>query len=416
MSTITRPVPTARRAAPRSQTWIHVASHLDPRFGGVAKILPELCAAVSGTGECNAPLVGFCDPAELKSMAAPGRVHVECVSPAGLTGRLAESFGVTAGPLAAGPLSERLRQADGVHIHGLWEQHCVSAVRAARAARKPYVLSAHGMLEPWALRNKRWKKIVYSWLVERSNVSGAACLHALTRAEAENYRSYGAKNPIAVIPNGVHVPGDATAAAFLAQYPALGQKRCVLFLGRIHYKKGLNLLVQAWKQVAARDGDAHLVLAGPDFENTQASVERTVAELGLAGRVTFTGMLSGDLKWSAIQASEIFVLPSYSEGFSVSVLEAMGMGKPVVVTRQCNVPEVSLHGCGWVIEPDAGQLASSLLEYLRMPGARVRTLGANGRSLVEGSYNWTVIGAQMRAVYEWVPGGPVPGSVELILR
>jgi glycosyltransferase involved in cell wall biosynthesis len=411
MSTATRPVPTARRAAPRSQTWIHVASHLDPRFGGVAKILPELCAAVSGKGECNASLVGFCDPAERISMGGTGRVQVECVSPAGLAGRLAEGFGVT-----AGPLSERLRKADGVHIHGLWERHSIAAVRAARAARKPYVLSAHGMLEPWALRNKRWKKIVYSWLVERSNVSGAACLHALTRAEAENYRNYGAKNPIAVIPNGVHVPEDTTAAAFLARYPALEQKRCVLFLGRIHYKKGLNLLVQAWKQVAARDGDAHLVLAGPDFENTRASVERTVAELGLAGCVTFTGMLSGELKWSAIQASEIFVLPSYSEGFSVSVLEAMGMGKPVVVTRQCNVPEVSLHGCGWVIEPDAGQLASSIGEYLRMPASRVRTLGANGRSLVAGSYNWTVIGERMRTVYEWVLGGPVPGNVELIGR
>jgi glycosyltransferase involved in cell wall biosynthesis len=386
-------------------SWLNVASHLDPRFGGIAKMLPEFCAAVSDSGRCTASLLGFCEEGERSSLCGQAFIAAETISPgkfAWLTGARRKL------------LSGKLAGFDGVHIHGLWEEHTFAAVRAARTAGKPYIVSAHGMLEPWALRNKRWKKVIYSWLTERQNLSGAACLHALTEAEAKDYRRYGVKVPIAIIPNGVHVNEGATQEPFLEAFPALRGQRLVLFLGRVHHKKGLDLLVDAWTTVAAGTADAHLVIAGPDFENTRACIERRIQELGIGASVTFTGMLQSGLKWSALAACELFVLPSYSEGLSVSVLEALGMQKPVIVTDACNISEVRERGCGWVTTPEVTPIAAALHEFLRTPRTVASEMGRRGGTLVKERFSWDTIGTQTRAVYRWVAGGAKPLGVRMV--
>ena len=148
------------------------------------------------------------------------------------------------------------------------------------------------MLESWALKNKRLKKQIYAALFERRNLQGAACLHALTQAEAQDYRNFGLKNPIAVIPNGVEIPSAVSAEPFLAQFPALRGKQLVLFLGRIHFKKGLDILCRAWSKIFKNHPNTQLVLAGPDFENTQAEIQKLLQSLGAESQVTFTGMLT----------------------------------------------------------------------------------------------------------------------------
>ena len=292
---------------------------------------------------------------------------------------------------------------DGVHIHGLWEQSTFVAARAARVLGKPYVLSAHGMLDPWALGNKRLKKRLYAAAIERSNVARAGALHALTSAEAEDYRRFlgGKMSPhIAVIPNGVTIPHRLGARAFLTQYPELSDRRLILFLGRIHYKKGVDTLIRAWARLASTYPDAHLVLAGPDFEGTRARAEALVAELALAPRVTFTGMLRGELKWSALAAAGVFVLPSLSEGLSVSVLEAMGTGLPVIVTPDCHLPEVSDTAAGWMTQSGVEPLASSLENFLLNSAQTNRSMGARGRRLVEQNFSWGAIAKTMAALYQ----------------
>ena len=305
------------------------------------------------------------------------------------------------------------RQVSGLHIHGLWEQSTTIAARAGRHWQKPYIISAHGMLEPWALSNKRVKKRIYSALIERTNIEGSACLHALTQAEAEDFRRFGSQRPIAVIPNGVRVPASASSGPFFENFPTLQGKRIVLFLGRIHYKKGLDLLCKAWGQIAERWPEAHLVLAGPDFEGTRASIEALVESLGIHRHVTFTGMLQGDLKWSALRAAQCFVLPSYSEGLSVSTLEALGMGLPVIVTEHCHLPEVQEQGCGWVIRADADQLASALKQCFSASSKDVLEMSTRGRRLVEQRFAWPKIGAQMSELYRWAEGGPRPTTFDL---
>ena len=406
MTTLVQPPEHADVPMARSHgNWLSVVTHLDPKYGGLSAAVPALADAVSQAGRYSTSIACFCAPDEHFKPVTANPVPIDHL-PLGRLRWIKDS----ASRKAFGQLVDR---SAGVHIHGIWEHGAAAAASRARSSKKPYIVSAHGMLERWALANKRAKKIVYAALIERANLQSAHCLHALTQAEARDYRNFGLLNPIAVIPNGVTIPAHLSPAIFLERYPELREKRLILFLGRIHFKKGLDILAHAWARVAQRSPDAHLILAGPDSENTQAFLEKQLAALGVARRVTFTGMLSHELKWSALAAAECFVLPSYSEGLSVSVLEAMGAGVPVIVTQQCNLPEVEEHGCGWVIQPQVDELTAALNESLRASSREVADMGTNGRQLVSRHYSWPVIGEEMSAVYGWLNGGPWPACVEL---
>ncbi len=187
----------------------------------------------------------------------------------------------------------------------------------------------------------------------------------------------------------------------------------MLFLGRLHPKKGLMMLVRAWARSASSFDDAHLVLAGPDFEGTRATLGGLVDELGIRHQVTFTGMLAGPMKWSALAMASVFALPSFSEGFSVAVLEALGMGLPVIVTRACNIPEVAESRCGWVVESEQSAVEVAIEESLRLAAHDRKMMGERGMALVAGRFTWPVVGKQMAEVYRWVLGGPEPVNVEI---
>ncbi len=395
----------AGKVSPPESCWLNVVSHLDPRYGGLSAVVPQLGSMVAKTGEFSISLAAFCAPNELYSPREQDTLDLS-YWPTSRAQWLRD-------PALRDRFRNEVHHADGVHIHGLWEQSTAIAGHTARALRKPYILSAHGMLEPWALSNRRVKKLLYSALFERANVAGATCLHALTAAEAADYRRFGARGPIAIIPNGVHIPAAVTPEIFLTQFPDLRGKRIVLFLGRIHYKKGLDILIDSWAAVAKQHPDAHLVIAGPDFEGTRAPLEARVTQLGLEATVTFPGMLRSELKWSALAAAEAFVLPSYSEGLSVSVLEAMGTGLPVIVTEQCNLPEVKQLGAGWLIESNTVSLTSSLQEMMTHTPRMNRSIGDRGRSFVADRYTWSTVGNQMAELYRWVQGGPLPVNVDL---
>ncbi len=384
--------------------WLHVVTHLDPRYGGLSSAVPALGQALSKDTNCRAELAAFC-------------VAGEHFQPSGFS-----ASNVSYWPQGRGSwlhnqrlksnFAQRVAEVDGVHVHGLWEQSTLEACRAASAAGKPYVLSAHGMLESWALRHKRWKKLLYSTFIERANVRGAACRVALTAAEAGDYQRFGCAGPVAVIPNGVSLPETRDPEPFFADFPELRGQRLILFLGRLHPKKGVDLLVRAWTEVASHHRDAHLVIAGPDSEGTRALLEGLVAEHGLASQVTFTGMLRDERKWGALAAAEAFTLPSHSEGLSMSTLEAMGMGLPVVISRPCNLPEVEQHGAGWIIEPLCKPLVKALRALLENPAGANQAMGRAGSRLVEQRYNWTAVARQTAEVYRWVLGGPLPRHVE----
>ncbi|MGI4830214.1 MAG: glycosyltransferase [Janthinobacterium lividum] len=403
----TSPEGASERVGGTLPRWVSVVTHTDPRYGGLSTAVPRSGMAAMGTGLVDVSLAAFCVPEE----------HI---APPGYDGEHLSFWPAARGPwLTSSSLRRRfstlIRAFDGVHIHGLWEASTAMASRTARSTGRPYIVSAHGMLEPWALANKRLKKLLYAGLVERNVVAHAACLHALTYAEAEQYRAFGARAPIAVIPNAVAVPPDLSSRLFFSAYPQLSGHRLVLFLGRLHPKKGLDLLAKAWSHISHSHPDAHLVLAGPDAEGTADRFGAVLEAAKLANTVTFTGMLDESMKWSALAAAECFVLPSFSEGLSMGVLEAMGAGVPVIVTRNCNMPEVLDVDAGWVIAPDAAELQQALEAMLGAEPQENRAKGAHGARLITNRYNARHVAQQTAEVYEYVRNGIPPVSADLLL-
>lgn len=396
-------IPAAMGTARAAGTWLGVTEHLDAKYGGVCSVVPELCMAVNRTGDYRMSLGGFCAADE----SLPQIPELDIM-------RFPSGWKNWANVFLLSQLRESIRLADGVHIHGIWREHCALASWFARKLDRPYILSAHGMLDGWAVRSKRLKKGLYAALIERRNCAGATCLHALTRAEAGDYRRFGLRGPIAIVPNGISVPSDISPRPFFDAYPHLKDRRIILFLGRVHPKKGVDLLCRALPAIRRANSDAHLVVAGPDCDGFQSQVEAMIAEAKMESHVTFTGMMRGDLKWSAFAACEAFILPSHSEGLSVAVLEAMGAGCPVIVTRQCNMPEVSERQCGMEIEPVEEEIAEAVTTFLDLPWERRHAMGINGEALVRERYLWPAIGAQMASLYRWASGAARPSNVEIL--
>ncbi len=381
------------------RTSVHIISSLDPRSGGPSVSVPELAAAVTRDLRYENRLVTFSRRGEIVP-------PIEATPVETLPWRPAE---LLFGGDSYRALEALIKQTDVVHVHGIWQAHCTAAIRICRGHGIPFLVSAHGMLDPWAIRNRRWRKWIYSQLVERRNLSGASCLRALSLAEVEDYRAFGLQAPAALLPNGINIPA-ACADLFLERYPELADREIVLFLSRIQHKKGIHLLCRMWARVSRSFPTAQLVLAGPDEGNTVAEINRLISELGIQNSVTMTGMLDYGMKWSALHAATLFVLPSYSEGFSIAVLEAMGAGLPIIISSACHFPEVATKGCGVVIEPNERELECALLETLQAPSESRRAMGERGQRLVESEYNWQRIGSRTADVYDWMLGGPEPDS------
>jgi glycosyltransferase involved in cell wall biosynthesis len=356
---------------------------VDEKYGGLASSMPELCRAIDRTGRFTSRLAALCEEEEVTpSSFSPGVVSR---FPAGRLRWLLDSR-------LRRRLEAVIRQADIVHVHGLWREYSVLTSRICRQLGKPYLVSAHGMLQPWTLNDGGWKKRAYLSAVELPVLRGAVGLRALTAVETTDYRAIGLDNAVSVIPNGVAIPEGLSPRDFLDAFPHLLDRRLVLFLGRIHPKKGIDLLCRAWARLEKNLPDVQLVIAGPGEGNSIAALSRLIRELDIEGRVTLTGMLRGHLKWSALAASTIFVLPSHSEGFSVSILESLGSGLPALVSRNCHFPEITEEGCGWEIDAEEDQLAHALARALATEPLALARMAGKGKQLVNARYTWDAVG------------------------
>lgn len=305
-------------------------------------------------------------------------------------------------PQLAPFLNEQLRAGrfQLVHIHEIWHYPSFAASRAARRHNIPAVISFHGDLDAWRLRYKRLKKALYMRLIQDRAIRSAAALHALTNAEKERIRQLGYSQPVFVCPNGADPPGTADPAddAFLRRFPQLAGKSVILFMGRIHPMKGVDLLARSFADLARRFPDAILLVAGPDQDSAQAPMEAILSDHGVRDRTLFTGILTGRDKQAALRQSHLFVLPSYSEGFSTAVVEAMAAGLPVVISEQCNFPEAAAHSAGFIV-PTASDAITEAVSALLSDPARRRRMAGNARALVADRYAWPAIAAAMQGHY-----------------
>lgn len=258
---------------------------------------------------------------------------------------------------------------DGVIVNGLW-QYCGYAARRVFGGKKPYVVFTHGMLDPYFKHRfplKHVKKWIYWLLAEYWVLRGAERVLFTTEAEERlAKRSFSLHRWTGlVVPYGASgTDGDPEAQrqAFYRSYPALERRRFLLFLGRIHRKKGCDLLIDAFVRVASSDPDLHLVMAGPDPQHWSRDLQARVDAAGLGDRVHWPGMLKGDVKWGAFFASEAFVLPSHQENFGIAVAEALACGTPVLLADKVNIAEeIADFGAG-LMELDTAEGTLRLLE------------------------------------------------------
>jgi glycosyltransferase involved in cell wall biosynthesis len=280
-----------------------------------------------------------------------------------------------------------------LHDNGLWLPHNHRIASLARDARLPRIVSTRGMLEPWAIRHKRWKKTAAWRLYQRRDLSRAAALHATAAEEEANLQIYRLRPPVRTIPNGVDLPNLPPRTGVSGG----GRTRTAVFLGRIYPVKGLPMLVEAWARV--RPGGWRLVIAGPDEAGHQAEVEAAVAASGLSDVVSFPGPVLDDAKAALLRDADLFVLPSHSESFGMSVAEALAHATPVLTTTAAPWPELAQRGCGWRMSPTVGGLADGLRIATSTETATLRRMGEAGRALVATDYAWPAIAERFAALY-----------------
>ena len=298
---------------------------------------------------------------------------------------------------------------DVLSVHGLWKYCSVASQRWHRRTGRPYVVHPHGMLDPWALRNARWKKRIAAALYENQHLRGAACLCALSEAEARSIRGYGLRNPSCVIPNGIDLP-DLSESNAKTQSE---NRKTLLYLGRLHPKKNISNLIRAWNETfnSQRGSGNHWVLAIAGWD--QGGYESELKRIAAGDSVVFLGSRFGAEKSECYRTCDAFILPSLSEGLPMTVLEAWAYAKPVLMTPECNLPEGFLANAALRIGPSAEEIAAGLKQLVEMSTDDRAAMGARGRDLVTRDFSWPRIGEQMRAVYDWVLGGEMPNTVRL---
>ena len=298
-------------------------------------------------------------------------------------------------------LKKRVRELvtgrDVLHGHGLYVGTNYLFGREARRQCKPLVYHVHGFFEPWILNRSRWKKKLAHWFFENANFRHARLWRALTTKEADQIRACGINAPIVVAPNGLTL-GDYSApekkdepiaTPFIPHLAKTGRR--ALFLGRIHPKKGLDLLLSSWAALNGLGDGWELVIAGPDENGYLSEIKATAHTLNLLDKIRFTGPVTGQTKNALLHSADLFVLPSYSEGFSMSILEAMACRVPVVATRSCNFPDITVRQAGWECESTGESVRGTLNQALREDDLSRQQRGSNGYRLVEERYAWPAI-------------------------
>ncbi|MBI1374431.1 MAG: glycosyltransferase [Phycisphaera sp.] len=381
-----------------------VVGGLETESSGVGRIACELANAMGRAGS----------PVSLYTARCPGRPFTDhlivapsrCIAePGRWRMRLAQS------PALRRRLEADLPAVDVVHNHSVWMLPNHYATSIAHRLGKTVMYTAHGFLEPWALRRSRWKKRVAGWWFQNRDLRRAACIHVNSDTEVRSIRDYGLTNPIAVIPNGVDTrPFDkavADRAAIDAAFPRLRGRRVALFLSRLHEKKGLGHLLPAWARVARDHDDWALLIVGPD-DGYGATSRAMARDLGTDDRVVFAGSRVGEDKVNILASADAFVLPSFSEGFAMAILEALAARLPVLITPGCNFSQVVEADAGVCVEPTIDDTERGLRALLAMSDEDRRAMGQRGRDLVDGAYTWDAVAAELSGVYRWMVGGGDP--------
>lgn len=303
-------------------------------------------------------------------------------------------------------LTRAANHSDILHNHSLWMMPNVYPGWAVRGTSCRLVISPRGTLSRWALNRSAWRKRIFWTVMQGPVLRRASCLHATAESEYEDIRSAGLRGqPVCVIPNGIDVPE--------AENKPLNRYRTLLFLGRIHPVKGVDILLRAWSAVEPRFSEWRLRIVGPDNDGYLPRMQAMAEKLGLK-RVAFCGPLYGNEKQAAYREAELFVLPTHSENFGVTVAEALAAGIPAIVTKGAPWKGLQEHEAGWWIDLGVDPLMACLEEAMSRSRNELMDRGRAGRDWIMRDYSWARVGQMMHATYEWLLfGGETPSWVRL---
>lgn len=381
---------------------LHAIADLHPNSGGISRVVVDGTDALALQPDTTITLL---------SQAVPGADAL--VSRCKLVNRVVATSNSRAALGFGLPFRRVLGQITRtsppalIHNHGLWVPLNHWAVAIGCNTRIPVVLQPHGMLEPWALNHKAWKKKLAMALFQRRDLEAVSLLVATSEVEFENIRKLGLRQPVAIIPNGI----DLSLATLPIKAVSASRRRTALFLSRVHPVKGLLNLVQAWAQLAPTDWQ--LCIAGPDEAGHLKEVMALIQQLGVQRSVTYVGAVNGQAKTDIYNAADVLVLPTFTENFGMVVAESLAHGLPVITTRGAPWADLERFGCGWWIDIGVAPLVQALRDAMALNDDERRAMGMRGRDYVR-RFDWHGVAKQTADVYRWVLGqAALPDCVKL---
>jgi glycosyltransferase involved in cell wall biosynthesis len=378
---------------------LHVIPSLAESDGGPSKAALEMCRELTRRSH-NAEIYTTNATAQSRSdvlLGQPLSVHGVNVTYFPINGGTYYKYSYS----MAAALKATIPRYDIVHIHSLYQFPSTAAAHYCRKYRVPYILRPHGTLDPFLYKRHPLRKRIYELMIERRNLAAAAAVHFTSEEELRLATRSGLDFKGAVVPLGVELDDPLPCAARAADslWPELRGKRVILFLSRINFKKGLDILAAAFGEVHKVRADAHLVIAGPDIDGYGTKVREWLTAAAALEAATFTGMVLDTRKAALLSRADLFVLPSYSENFGIAVVEAMGAGLPIVISNRVNIwREIDAAHAGFVVTPDARELATAILALLDNPGM-ARSMGERGHRLAREQFSWRAAGDHLEHLY-----------------
>lgn len=383
---------------------LHTIAGIHPKFGGTSRVVVDLLEALSKQCSLQSTLITQSQNDQLTMFD----MHQStCCIIANANSQNSFKLGL--------PFRKVLKsivkrgQTSLIHNHGLWMPVNHWACRIARNYDIPIIMQPHGMLEPWALNHSEWKKRIAMSLFQRNDLNSAKVIFATSSMEYKNIRSIGFRQPIAVISNGVKV--DVIENIKNRRSGRNENLRTILFLSRIHPKKGLENLIHAWAKVLPHGW--RLCIAGPDEEGYLQKLERQIRDLGINESVKYIGMVNAEQKSEVYHNADLFVLPTYSENFGIVIAEALAHGVPVITTRGAPWADLETYSCGWWIDIGVESLVNALREAIKLSDEERVAMGERGQEYVR-RYDWDKIAYKTINTYRWILGeNEMPDFVHL---